>query len=165
DSKLNGVKSVRFAPKAILTPTARDYLRVHKIDWTIAERTSGKGQNQSSRSWAAVIVHSTSAVDRVLTDVLPAARRELLSCPDDAARFAIAELSRGGIGAAVLLVTQTHRATCLANRHSSVKAVAIRDAADVNAARRQLRANVWCIDPSGRTYFELRNILKKLVSG
>jgi hypothetical protein len=46
-----------------------------------------------------------------------------------------------------------------------VKAVAIRDAAEVHAVKRQLRANVWCLDPSGRTYFELRNVLKAIAAG
>jgi hypothetical protein len=165
DSKLNGAKVVRFSPKAVLTPTARDYLRVHQIHWSIAERSADKADKNAARNWAAMIVHSTSAVERVLADVLPDARRELLGCPDDAASFAIAELSRGGFDAAILFAQQTYRAACLANRHASVKAVAVRDAAEVNAVRRQLRANVWCLDPSGRTYFELRNTLKAIVSG
>jgi hypothetical protein len=97
--------------------------------------------------------------------MMPTARKELLSCPDDAATFAISELSRGGFDGAIVFAKQTHRAACLANRHSAVKAVAVRDAAEVQAIRRQLRANVWCLDPSGKTYFELRNILKAIATG
>ena len=164
ESKLNGATSVRFSPKAVLTPTARDFLRVNKIDWSIAPRATASASKQE-KSWAAVIVSSTSAVDRALADMLPSARKELLSCPDDAATFAINELSRGGFDSAIIFARQTHRTACLANRHSAVKAVAIRDAAEVQAVRRQLRANVWCLDPSGRTYFELRNTLKAITAG
>ncbi len=164
ESKLNGAKAVRFSPKTVLTPTARDYLRINKIEWRIAERTTASSSSKT-KSWAAVVVSATSAVERALTDMLPAARKELLSCPDDAATFAINELSRGGFDGAIVFAKQTHRTACLANRHSAVKAVAVRDAAEVQAVRRQLRANVWCLDPSGKTYFELRNILKAIATG
>jgi len=164
EAKLNGATSVRFSSKAVLTPTARDFLRIHKIDWSIAERTTASA-SKHTKSWTAVIVSSTTAVERALADMLPASRKELLSCPDDAATFAISELSRGGFDSAVIFAKQTHRTACLANRHSAVKAVAIRDAADVHAVQRQLRANVWCVDPTGRTYFELRNVLKAIAAG
>jgi hypothetical protein len=62
----------------------------------------------------------------------------------------------------VILAEQTHRAACLANRHERVKAVAVRDAGEMRAIRKQLRANTWCIDPSGRSWFELRSRLKSI---
>lgn len=164
ESKLNGAKTVRFSPKAVLTPTARDFLRINKIEWSVAERANAS-PSKETQSWAAVVVSATSAVERALADMLPTASRELLSCPDDAATFAISELSRAGFDSAIIFAKQTHRTACLANRHSAVKAVAVRDAAEVQTVRRQLRANVWCLDPSGKTYFELRNILKAIAAG
>jgi hypothetical protein len=163
EEKLKGAKSVRFAPKAVLTPTARDYLRRNGIEWAYAtkaaaERKSGGG------SVAALVVRSTPVLSRVITDVLPGARTELLSCPDDAAKLAIAEIARGGVGRAVIFAEQTHRAACLANRHEAVKAVAVRDVAEVAAVRKQLRANVWCLDPGGRGYFDLRNVVRAINS-
>jgi hypothetical protein len=164
EAKLNGARTVRFSPKAVLTPTARDYLRINKIDWSVAEHATASA-TKPSKTWAAVIVSATSAVERSLADMLPTARKELLSCPDDAATFVISELSRGGFDGMIVFAKQTHRTACLANRHAAVKAVAVRDAAEVQAVRRQLRANVWCLDPSGKTYFELRNILKAIAAG
>ena len=155
---------MRFVPRAIITPTARDFLRNNKIDWAFAAHSRGDVNAACAGSWAALIVASAPAVERVIADVLPGARTELLGCPDDAAALAIAEIARGGFSQAVIFAVQTHRAVCLANRHASVKAVAVRDASDAMAIRKQLRANVWCIDPTDRRYFELRNMLKALQS-
>jgi hypothetical protein len=55
-----------------------------------------------------------------------------------------------------------HRAACLANRNAAVKAVAVRDASDVRQVRKQLRANVWCVDPENKRWFELRNLMRAI---
>lgn len=161
EEKLGGASSARFSPKAVLTPTARDYLRINEIEWAYATKAAAQ-QKSSGGALAALIVRSTPAVERVVADLLPGARTELLGCPDDAAKFAIAEIVRGGFARAVIFAEQAHRAACLANRHEAIKAVAVRDAADVAAIRKQLRANVWCLDPTGRGYFELRNVVKAI---
>ena len=101
-------------------------------------------------------------MERLWSDLQGAWRRELLGCPDDAAKLAISAIARGETNTAVILAAQTHRAACLANRNEAVKAVAIRDAADVPVVRKQLRANVWCGDPSGRSWFELRNLMRAI---
>ena len=38
----------------------------------------------------------------------------------------------------------------------------VNDAGEVRTIKQQLRANVWCIDPTGRTWFELRNLLRSI---
>lgn len=161
EEKLGGASSVRFSPKAVLTPTARDYLRVNEIEWAYSTKAA-PDRHASGGTLAALVVRSTPAVERVIADLLPGARTELLGCPDDAAKLAIAEIVRGGFARAVIFAEQAHRAACLANRHEAVKAVAVRDAADVAAIRKQLRANVWCLDPTSRGYFELRNVVKAI---
>lgn len=160
--KLSGANAVRFSPKAILTPTARDYLRVNDIEWAYSTKAQSERKGSGGGTTAALIVRTTPAVDRVLADLLPGARTELLGCPDDAAKLAIGEIVRGGFDKAIVFAEQAHRAACLANRHEAVKAVAVRDAADVTAIRKQLRANVWCLDPTSRGYFELRNVVRAI---
>ena len=62
----------------------------------------------------------------------------------------------------IIFAEQTHRAACLANRHERVKAVAIQSAQEVKQIRRQLRANVWCLDPGARSFFELKTLLQQI---
>ena len=86
----------------------------------------------------------------------------MVACPDDAAKLAIAELSRGGASQAVILAEQTFRAACLANRNDKVKAAAIESAVDIKSARQQIRVNTWCLDPGDKSWFELRNVFRAI---
>lgn len=162
EAKRNDATVIHFAPKAVLTPSARDYLRRNAIEWAYAEGPQAKSPS-TSNALAVLVVRATPAVESLIADLLASARKEVPGCPDDAAALAISEISRGGFTCAILFTEQTHRAACLANRHTSVKAVAVRDANDVRAVRQQLRANVWCVDPTGRSRFELMNVVKAIV--
>ena len=179
----NGVQRVRVAGKAIVTPAARDVLKERGL---ALERSSGESkskgvsQSPSAKGNAPVAapsgeatkskprdlvltVRHTAAGARVVEDLLPDATTDLLGCPDDAAKAAISELCRGAADRVFILAEQTYRAACLANRQQQVKAVAIDDVGAVRRVRTQLRANVWCLDPSDRSYFELRNVMRAII--
>lgn len=177
--RVNGAAVVGIRPKAILTPSARDFIKERglRID-RAAPAASKSAPSPATHAPGAggpvaqpstlnsqrllLVVRSTDAVVRWWADLQANWSRELLSCPDDAASLAIREISRGAVQTAVILAEQTHRAACLANRSPAVKAVAVRDAGDVAVVRRQLRANVWCIDPTPKSWFELRNLLSAM---
>ncbi|MFO1093552.1 MAG: hypothetical protein U0992_09605 [Planctomycetaceae bacterium] len=82
-----------------------------------------------------LVVRSTPAVDRLYEDLKATCRRELLGCPDDAAKLAISAVARGEANSVIILAAQTHRAACPANRHDAAKAVAVRNAAADVASR------------------------------
>lgn len=113
----------------------------------------------------AIVVRHTAALEQTLSVRDGSWQRELMSCPDDAAKLAISEISRGGARAIVILAEQVHRAACLANRHGRVKAVAVRDAGEIKEIQKQLRANVWCINPESRSFFELKMLLQQIENG
>ncbi len=165
--------TVAIPKKSIITPAAWDVIRQLGIE---VQRPGKVGEGQSklpaaSASGAAnstatgrllIVVRHTDAVDRLWQDLQSSWRRELLGCPDDAAKLAISELLRGDTAGVVILAEQSHRAACFANRHERVKAAAIRDAAEVKLIGKQMKTNVWCIDPTGRSWFELRNIFRAI---
>jgi hypothetical protein len=156
--------------KAIVTPAAWDVAKLRGLH--IDRKTTGIAGTapkhstlnpQYSTPPLLIIVHHTDAVARLWDDLQSGWKREFLGCPDDAARLAIAEISRGGVSQVVILAEQTHRAACLANRHEAVKAVGIRDIADVQATKTQLRTNVWCLSPKDKSWFELRRLFSSFV--
>jgi len=154
---------VVVSPNAIVTPAANDTIRELKLVIVegVKETCSGSSTSKSAASRVAIVVHHTDAVERIVNEF--ALQKELLGCPDDAATFAIGEICRGGVEAALIFAEQTHRAACFANRNNKVKAVIVSDGGDVKAVRKQLRANTWCVDPTGKTYFEMRNLVKSIV--
>lgn len=168
--------AVIVSAKSIVTPAAWDVVRAHQLQISrsgIATQHSQAGTNgrvreqkqtQQSTGFRLVIVQHSSAIQQLL-DEWTGPPRELFGCPDDAAKFAISEISRGGAEGILIFAEQVHRAVCLANRHARVKAVAVVDRGDVQIVRKQLRANVWCVNPVGRSYFELRNLLRAIQEG
>jgi hypothetical protein len=157
--------TVQVLPKAIVTPAAWDLarergLQIRRGAATAAHKATGDAGSAPAGLLLAIVKHTPAL--KQLCETLPGARRELLGCPDDAAKLAIGEICRGGVAQTVILAEQIHRAACLANRNESIKAVAVRDAADIKQVRGQLRANVWCISPGGRSYFELKTMLKEI---
>jgi hypothetical protein len=76
--------------------------------------------------------------------------------------LAISAICRGETLTVVILAEQVHRAACLSNRNDNVKGAAVTGPGDIKAVRKQLRANVWCVDPGQRSYFELKNIFREI---
>jgi hypothetical protein len=164
--KMTTGQVVAVSQKAIITPAANDLIRERRLvlgrtNQTAKSKTQSTSDTNSILSIA--IVHYTAEVQQAIAE-LGEFNKELLSCPDDAAKYAISELCRTGANDVFIFAEQTHRAACLTNRNSKAKAVVVQDSGDVKIVRKQLRANVWCIDPSGRSYFELKNLIKTIRS-
>ena len=161
--KAAGATQIVIPDKAILTPTAHDFLKVTKaqlIRASAAEPKSGAVKSDSAMSsWKLITVTSTPAVARLSSELGAGWSREILGCPDDAASLAISAICRGESGGVVILSKQHFRAACRANRNDKVRAVPVTCPAEVKAAREQLRLNVIAIDPTGRSYFELKNTI------
>lgn len=162
EDQLAGRRHVQFTANSVLTPTARDYLRIHKIEWSRGAARGGHTVTADTFRVLAILVHEAEALQAILRDRLPDARQELLGCVDDAARLAASELARGAVETVFIFARQTHRAVCLANRQRAVRAAAPRDLMDISLIQGQLRVNTWCLDPTGRGPFELRNMLKRI---
>ena len=158
---------VVVSEKAIVTPAALDYLKERQLTVQRGSTTQPIASPstinpQATTSPLLIIVHHTDAIDRLWDDLKTTWTKELTGCPDDAAKLAIAELSRGGVSQVVILAEQTFRAACLANRGERVKAAAIGGIGDIKSARKQLRVNTWCFNPVGLSWFELRNVFKAI---
>jgi hypothetical protein len=162
--------TIAIPKSSIITPAAWDVIRELGLEvQRPAHRSAGGSKSASadaktraSGNRLLIVIRHTDAVDRLWQDLQSSWRRELLGCPDDAAKLAISEISRGETAVVVILAEQSHRAVCLANRHERVKAAAIRDAAEVKLIGKQLKCNVWCIDPCGKSWFELRNVFRAI---
>src|SRR5207253_502279 len=56
-------------------------------------------------------------------------------------------------------------ACCIANKMSGMRAAAVWNVAHVLRARKTLGANLFAIEMPGRTFFEVRQMLKTIVTG
>ncbi|WP_437186168.1 hypothetical protein SH668x_003308 [Planctomicrobium sp. SH668] len=163
--------TVTVRPKAIVTPAAWDVVKSRKL--RLERGTIADGQaasNQTDRGSAVsspfrpllIVVRSGNVVNQLWESIATQWNREILGCPDDAAKLAISAVCRGDASTVVILAEQTFRAACLANRNEKIKAVAIQESRDVKIVRTQIRANVWCLDPTNSSFFELKNLIQQI---
>jgi len=159
--KTNGAAAiVVVGQKTVVTPSAWDLARSRNL--TIQRENVAKSGNEHASDAAAsesvrlIVVNSTSAVDRVLGESRNAATTT--DCPDDAAEMA-AEAVRERKGPVAVFAAWSHRVAMLANRHDKVRAAVIESASQVRPVAKQMRPNVWCVDPRPLSYFELRNLI------
>jgi hypothetical protein len=159
--KTNGAAAiVVVGQKAVVTPSAWDLARSRNL--TIQRENAAKLGNEhaaASESVRLIVVNSTSAVDRVLGESRNAATTT--DCPDDAAEMA-AEAVRERKEPVAVFAAWSHRVAMLANRHDKVRAAVIESASQVRPVAKQMRPNVWCVDPRPLSYFELKNLISTI---
>jgi len=173
--KVGNQKNVVVGARAIVTPSARDWLRHNKVELihqpTVASAGASAGAAASAevKSDKLVITHSAGlTIDRVLEDAGRQTNggwnRKSVDSADEAAKKAIGELRRENSRVIVVLTSEPEVAACLANRNEQVKAAVVADAAAVARVKSGLDGNVFVADPAGRSFFELRNILRRVES-
>jgi hypothetical protein len=157
---------ITIGVKSVLTPSAHDFLARRKIEWNRV-LTNGAASTPSSK-WLAIVTRSTPAVAAALDTVVQAAgskwSRELAGCHREAAIRAISALCRGECDAVIIFTGKPEAAVCRANRNPNVRGAAVTTVARIKPLSQQLGANLFALDPSERTAFELRNLLRVLGS-
>ncbi len=157
---VNSSKVVRIGPKAILTPSARDFIRSRRIEII---RESLPARATDSDRWQILVTTSTPQIAALVEGLKQAGiacELRLLGLPAEAASEAVAAICRGEASQVVVFTNQPEVVACLSNRNERIHAAAI---ADVNAAervRKNMQANLLAIDPAGKGVHELRAYLK-----
>ena len=159
---------VVFAAKAILTPSAVDFLSSRKIAWTKSgSATSAPGA--VSTTWLVFVSRTTPAVESALEAVAQQPgvswKRELVGCHREAARRAVGALCRGEGDGAIAFTGKPEALACHANRNGQVRAAAVDSLERVKRAKRTAGANLFAVDPEGQSVFALRGLLREIVSG
>ncbi|HET6423340.1 MAG TPA: hypothetical protein VFG20_06635 [Planctomycetaceae bacterium] len=154
---------LRFGPKSLLTPSARDWLHTRKIAWSRESTPAVTGTNASTakRRWLiSTMTPTVRAVQSTLARDFPAWNCDLIGKATEAVE-AITRLIT--TAEAELVIVSSDRAdliACYANRSTKVRAAVASSAEAVTASGKTLGANVVVFDPTGKSYIELRNILR-----
>lgn len=166
--RFHGAAHLSIGPAAVLTPSARDWLREHDITW----RRQAGGKTPSSTNsghWKVIVERATPAVTAALDrGTATSGDRWNTQNVDDfqsAVDAVVSALCRAEADGVVLFTNQPAAAACRGNRNRKVRAAVVMGKACVRAACRQMGANLLCIDPTGRTVWELKTILRELERG
>ncbi len=156
-------QSVRIGRNSILTPSARDWLNSKRTPWTRQDK-AGVGVAGGQRAKWQVILQTVTPTVRSLQDGL---RRladgwkvEIVGQPLEAAVLATSLVSTAECEGVVIFTEQAELIACKANRNDRVRAAVMQNPKQWEQVVRSLGANVVCISPIGRTFIELRNLLR-----
>jgi hypothetical protein len=167
-SRLNGQKwaKVAICPKAVITPSAFDYLRTHKIVWHRNTAEAAPNPNKPITRWKALIVTATPSVLQAVehTESQTFGKQwshELLGGVDEAITAATSAINRGEVSGMTVFADHAELIACRANRSERVNAAVVSDVQLIPALKQYMQLNLMVVRPSGRSFFELRNLLKE----
>lgn len=165
--RVNGSRTVRVGTRAILTPSARDFLRVRGIE-CVRETGGGSASEIAARPrWIALVSKATSTVTSALPslgDGNSKLEQRLVGSPVEAAQHGIGLLCRGEAAGIAVFTDEPEAVACVANRNASVRAAVVASVAQATALQRSLGVNFAAINPVGLSLFELRNLLRVVTS-
>ncbi|MCA9003819.1 MAG: hypothetical protein KDA70_01000 [Planctomycetaceae bacterium] len=164
-AKVKGQVAVGIAAGAILTPTAKDYLRQNQI--SVHRASTSAASTKQGAKWRAIVLTHSSAVENALTDLEQQTgahwSQELSTSLDHAVQDAISSLCRADAAGVVLFASTAEKAACLANRNQKVRAAAVQDVNHLREVISQLGPNLICVNPKQKSFIELRNLVKTFV--
>jgi len=166
--QLNGERQICIGEKSILTPSARDFLRTREICWS-RQSPAAMAKNSANTQWCAVVVSSNPTTGMALDDVERTTgirwKRESAGSSQKAAEKAIDALCRDEDAGVAVLTAETATVACLANRHRRVRAATVADVAEIQAAKKQMGANLFAIDPGEHSVYALKHLLQQITTG
>jgi len=151
---------VRIDTRAILTPSARDFVKQHGIKIV---RESGASASQATIHWQAIVSRSSPHIAEAIAGLKSAGivcALRLLGQPQEAADAATSAICRGEASQIVIFTDHPELAACLANRNGAIRAAVANDVATAGRAVRDLAANVLVIDPNQKNAHGLISLLK-----
>jgi len=129
DENVNGAKTIRIAPRAILTPSARDFLRTRGIDCVREELTATS--NPANTVWQMIISTASPGIDAAFDQLRTSGvlcYKKIVGVPAEAAQHAVSAICRGETAGVVVFSGEPELVACLANRNDRVRAAVVTDA-------------------------------------
>ena len=156
---------LKIGRRSILTPSARDWLHTKRIDWSRIDKSAAgeSGMTKGAARWQ-LIVQTVTPTVKALHDGLMRQpdgwRIELVGQAAEAATLAIGSISKAEHDGVAILSEYAEIIACRANRNDRVRAAVVSDRKQLELTMQHLGVNVVCINPNGRTFIEMRNLLR-----
>jgi hypothetical protein len=158
---LTSQRELVLLPRTVVTPLAADELRARgiRVLWDSAK----EAKKPTSGSW----LYAQEKTDGAVAAAIQALTRDGITLTlynDSSARGLAASIGAMKQPGAVLFCSDPATACCIANKISGVRAGAAANNAQVSRLQKNLGANLFAIEIPGPTFFELRQMLRTIVS-
>ena len=161
--RVNGHGELILSPATVVTPLAEEQLReqgVRLVRETVRPQTA-------QPAWGIAQDHRHPLIDSAVRSLEREgiALRPLPGCDGSDCRWGLALgacLKRGDCCGGVIFCGDPGLICCVANKTTGVRAVPVTTISQAARATRTLGANVLAVEMPGRTFFEIRQILRML---
>jgi hypothetical protein len=156
---LTSQRELVLLPKTIVTPLAADELRAKGVRIRCEESSAVEAK---TAKW----FYAQDKKATLLAAAIQALEREGISI--EMRQGSIQTLAEGLVAnsiGGVIITSDPSVVVCVANKIAGVRAVSVANVAHVTRAKKCVGANLFAIDGTGPTYFEMRQMLKTIVTG
>lgn len=158
---------LKIARRSVVTPSARDWLNSRKITWSRIDKNKNTGTSETKATghgrWQLIVQTVTPNV-RSLQEAMKRQPEgwamDLAGQPLEAAAQAIKAIGTAEYDGVAVISEYAEIIACRGNRNERVRAAVITDRNQLELTSRHLGVNLVCINPHGRTFIELRNLLR-----
>lgn len=158
---LNGQRELVLLPKTIVTPLAADELRAKGVRILWEEAKPSANASPTNR-W----FYAREKDYALIASVVQALEREgiALAILEGSPRK-LAETLVGNYVGGIVFSGDTATVVCIANKVAGVRAAVVGSVPQVTRAKKNLAANLYAIEIPGPTFFEVRQMLRTIVTG
>ena len=164
---LTSQREIALLPRAIVTPLAADELKARgiRIRWEDAKPQA----NSSAQQWGYAQERPDAAVEAAIEalkrDQVALIAYEIAGAgPVAWARGLGALVARTDGRGSIAFCGDPGVVCCVANKLAGVRAVAVGNPGQAERARKTVAANLLAIESPGRTFFEIRQIVRAIVA-
>lgn len=165
---LTSQRELVLLPRTIVTPLALDELRAKgvRVSWHVPKPAESTTVRQDKWSYAQEKPHAlvASAIQALERDGITLTALEFAPSLRDGARTTATAILNKGYQGAVVFCSDPALVCCIANKIAGLRAVAVGNTAEVVRTKKSLGPNLFAIEMPGRTFFEIRHMLKTIVT-
>lgn len=161
-SPLKAGSRLVIAPKAVVTPSARDWLRERKITFSRAASQSAAPLTTSAQ-WQLLVSTVTPTVRSLIDQVSRSHRdwrRQLTGAAQDTAESVIRAISAAESQRVFVISSTAEAIACRVNRNSKVRAAVVATRDQLLAIEQSLSPNVIVVNPVAKSLMDLRHLVQ-----
>ncbi len=165
---LNGHRELVLAPEALITPLAADELRLRGVRVSRQEPALATPASAAKGAWGYAQERAEPLVESAVRALAREGLvlRELSGAKDSGgcgwARAVADCVARGDCVGGILFCQDAGLACCVANKLPGLRAVCVANPGQAARAMLSLGANLAVVEVTGRTFFEIRQIIRTL---
>lgn len=164
-SPLKSGSRLVIAPKAVVTPSARDWLRERKITFTRATSQTSATSSSPAR-WQLFVSTVTPTVRSLIEQVSRSQRdwqRQLTGSAQDTAESVIRAISTAESQRIFVISSAAEGIACRVNRNAKVRAAVVATREQLQSVEQDLCPNVILVNPAAKSLMDLRHLVQACV--